>query len=483
MTRRRYLVQFLALVSLLGPAPALAQLPGLPAAPKPASPPKEDPTKHPVAAKGEPGSVFTATSGTIKVDSKVDDAAIKSTLSDLLAEFPGVISVQVEAKDGVVKLAGHVDDDDTMDDVTAFAQKVEGVRLVLNKMKTDAEILSGRQKAAKVLADYGSIVARNWLLALIALGFMMGSIFLAREFNNYSEALLSPFLGNSLLRSVASSVLSTAIVLGGILLGLSVLNLTHAVLSILGLAGVAGLALGFAFRDIAENFIASMLLGVRRPFGIGDFITVAGKSGSVLSLNTRATILITPEGNRVQIPNAVIYKETLVNASTSPSTLGAIDVTIPYDSSTAAVLESIAETLRSADGLLQDPPPRALVQSLEADGVKVRATYWMPSRGIDVDKLQSDLRLRVKVAIAQAGGTPPPVAAAAAAPLAEATPSGEAPAPIAQQVQEENLRKDARAAEAVAPAEPQATPIDHAIRQAQAEAITEGGNMLVNGKA
>ena len=272
------------------------------------------------------------------------------------------------------------------------------------------------------------------------------------------------------------------IVLAGILLGLSVLNLTHAVVSVLGLAGVAGLALGFAFRDIAENFIASMLLGVRRPFQIGDFITVAGKSGSVLSLNTRATILITPEGNHVQIPNAVIYKETLVNASTSPSTLGAIEVVIPYDSSTAAVLEAIADALRSADGLLQDPSPRALVQALEADGVRVRATYWMPSRGIDTDKLQSDLRLKIKVAIARAGGTPP-AASTAPAPVAEAPAPGEASVPPAQHVQEENLRKDARAAEDAGHAEHQATPIDHAIKQAEAEAITEGGNMLVNGKA
>jgi len=100
-----------------------------------------------------------------------------------------------------------------------------------------------------------------------------------------------------------------------------VLNLTHAVISVLAWR-VVGLALGFAFRDIAENFIASMLLGVRRPFQIGDFITVAGKSGSVLSLNTRATLLITPEGTTSRIPNAVIYKETLVNASATRAVWG-----------------------------------------------------------------------------------------------------------------------------------------------------------------
>ena len=162
------------------------------------------------------------------------------------------------------------------------------------------------------------MVQKNWLLAILAVGFVMAFGMLARAFARSSETLLAPFVTNSLLRSVVGSILSTLIVMAGILLGLSILNLTHAVVSVLGLAGVVGLALGFAFKDIAENFIASMLLGVRRPFQIGDFITVAGKSGSVLSLNTRATLLITPDGNHVRIPNAVIYKETLVNASTTP---------------------------------------------------------------------------------------------------------------------------------------------------------------------
>ena len=171
----------------------------------------------------------------------------------------------VEVHEGAVKLDGQVDDDDTLDDVTAFAQKVEGVRLVLNRMKTDAEVLTGREMAVKVLREYRGVVAKNWLLALLAVGF-------ALAFGDAGEGL-RPLLGDAavavpwqpaLLRSVVGSLLSSLIVLAGILLALSVLNLTHAVVSVLGLAGVVGLALGFAFRDIAENFIASMLLGLRQ---------------------------------------------------------------------------------------------------------------------------------------------------------------------------------------------------------------------------
>ena len=486
--------------ALAGGQTALAQLPGLPGAAKPAQAPKADPSKRPVPAKETPGAVFATTSGPIAVGKKVDDSAIQQTLSELLGQFPGVYVADVHVRDGAVTLSGHVDDDDTMDDVTTFSEKVEGVRLVLNRMKTDAEILTGPQMAAKVLAGYGQVLQKNWLLAILAVGFMLAFGMLARTFARSSEALLSPFLHNPLLRSVVGSILSTLIVTSGILLGLSILNLTHAVVSVLGLAGVVGLALGFAFKDIAENFIASMLLGVRRPFQIGDFITVAGKSGSVLSLNTRATLLITPEGNHVLIPNAVIYKETLINSSATPSSLGTIDLMVPYESSVAEALGAMNETLQCTDGLLREPTPRALVHDLEPGGVHLRATYWMPTRGIDADKLQSDLRLRIKVALQKVGIASPtsyaPVPDPVDMPVAKANVNGNGhpqddPESVAHpglvvtpNQAEANLRKDSQAAETASesPTAPEASPIDHAIRQAQANAVAEGNNMLVNAK-
>jgi small conductance mechanosensitive channel len=503
-------------VALAWHSSAVAQLPSLPGAAKPAATPKADPSKKPVPAKDTPGAVFSTTSGPIAVDKKVDDPAIKKTLTELLEQFPGVYKVEVGVKDGAVTLNGHVDDDDTIDDVTAFSEKVEGVRLVLNRMKTDAEVLTGREMAAKVMGQYAQVVRKNWLLAILAVGFMLAFGMLARAFARSSETLLGPFIRNPLLRSVVGSILSTLIVTGGILLGLSILNLTHAVISVLGLAGVVGLALGFAFKDIAENFIASMLLGVRRPFQIGDFITVAGKSGSVLSLNTRATLLITPEGNHVRIPNAVIYKETLVNASATPSALGSLDLMIPYEASTAEAIEAINQALQSTDGLLQEPTPRTLVNALEPGGVHLRATYWLPTRGIDGDKLQSDLRLKVKVAFQKLGiasptsyaPTPPPKPAPVERFESLANGNGigvgaghgnangtsdhhdgpepaDRPAPaVAVDQARDNLRKDSEAAETCAldHAAPEASPIDHAIKQAEANAAAEGNNMLVNAK-
>ena len=219
--------------------------------------------------------------------------------------------------------------------------------------------------------------------------------------NAYSETLLAPFVKNVMLRSVFGSLISSGLFLGGVMLGLSVLNLTQAVLSILGLAGVVGLAVGFAFKDIAENFIASILLGIRRPFRVGDYVTVAGQSGVIRSLNTRATVLVTLEGKHVRIPNNIIYKEILVNATASPNYRVTFDVVVPYEASTAAATEAMTRALREVDGIQPDPPARALVEALEPAGVRLRAYYWVPVQGVDWFKVSSDARLRVKVALSR----------------------------------------------------------------------------------
>jgi small-conductance mechanosensitive channel len=467
----------LALILFLSPAggEARAQLPGVPAAPAPAA--KGD---KPEAAKG---AVATA-SGPIEVARKVDDETLRATLQDLLNQYPGVRHVTVSVRDGVAKLEGRVDDDDTRDDLTDFTRRVEGVRLVLNRTLTDAEAMTGIQLAFKDLTDIWGMIQRKWLVAVVALVLVMLFSLLARLFNASSETLLAPFVGNPMLRAIVGSLISSGLVLGGMLAALSLLNLTHAVLSILGLAGVVGLAVGFAFKDITENFIASVLLGVRRPFLVGDYVTVAGQSGVVRSLNTRATVLVTLEGNHIRIPNNVVYKEILVNSTASTSTRGSFEVVVPYEVSTAAALEAVTRALREVDGVLPDPPARALVEALEPGGVRLKAYYWTPVRGVDWFQLNSEVKLRVKVALQRAGVFPTQAAPTAAAPPEQTAAAAVSPAAAVTPDQAEaNLRRDLHAAEnaSASRGDGRPTPVEHVLNAAESRVSEEGANLLTAG--
>src|SRR5262249_52783910 len=136
---------------------------------------------------------------------------------------------------------------------------------------------------------------------------------------------------------------------------------------------------------------------------VGDYVMIAGQSGVVKSLNTRATVLVTLEGNHVRIPNATIFKEILVNATASPNSRNTFDVVIPNEASTADALDALNRALRETPGIRADPPPRALVEALEPGGVRIRAEFWSPSQGVDAHQLQSDAKLKAKVALQQAG--------------------------------------------------------------------------------
>lgn len=126
-----------------------------------------------------------------------------------------------------------------------------------------------------------------------------------------SRLLIKPinFITDSkLVVLVARRGISTLIILLGLYLFLRLAGLTEFAVAIMSGTGLIGLILGFAFRDIAENFIASLLLSVQRPFKIDDVIEVDGRLGIVKKVTARATTLVDYDGNHIQIPNATVYK-------------------------------------------------------------------------------------------------------------------------------------------------------------------------------
>jgi small-conductance mechanosensitive channel len=99
----------------------------------------------------------------------------------------------------------------------------------------------------------------------------------------------------------------------GVFIALGILNLDGTVKSLLAGAGIIGLALGFAFQDIASNFISGMLLSIRHPFGIGDIIDTNGYYGTFVKMNLRNTVLLTPQGQRVFLPNKMVFESPFEN--------------------------------------------------------------------------------------------------------------------------------------------------------------------------
>jgi small-conductance mechanosensitive channel len=137
--------------------------------------------------------------------------------------------------------------------------------------------------------------------------------FIASLIKKYAGKLLARVTTNKTIVSLAQTILGVAVIGAGLFIALGILNLDGTVTSLLAGAGIIGLALGFAFQDIAANFISGILLSVRHPFGINDIIESNGYYGTVQKLNLRNTIIKTPQGQVVYIPNKEVYENPFTN--------------------------------------------------------------------------------------------------------------------------------------------------------------------------
>lgn len=155
--------------------------------------------------------------------------------------------------------------------------------------------------------------------------------------------------------------------------------------SLVSALGVSGIAIGFAFKDIFQNFLAGILLLLTEPFTIGDQIKYKDFEGSVEDIQTRATTIKTYDGRRVIIPNAEIFTNAItVNTAYDKRRLQ-YDVGIGYGDDIARARQLILEAVREVEGVLSDPAPDALVMDLAESSVNIRARWWInPPRQADV---------------------------------------------------------------------------------------------------
>ena len=151
--------------------------------------------------------------------------------------------------------------------------------------------------------------------------------------------------------------------------------------SLVSALGIGGVAIGFAFKDIFQNLLAGVLILLREPFHVGDEITSGSFTGTVESIETRATFIRTYDGRRVIIPNANIYTESVTVISAYNVLRSEYDVGIGYGDDIDKARQILLGVLRDTEGVLDDPAPDVLVWDLAGSSVNLRVRWWsLPPR-------------------------------------------------------------------------------------------------------
>ena len=339
-----------------------------------------------------------------EVAAELDLAQDQRIAERLRATFAGVEAlrgVRIAVNAGVVRLTGEVPSNAARELAGQLARQIEGVALVENELRLVQDVVRRLDTAWDSLRQrfYGLI----GLLPLLAVAALILVLFW--HAGRVLAGLSWPFrrIDNAFLRETARQLVRAAVLIAGALLALEILDATAVAAALLGTAGLFGLVLGFAFRDLAENAIASLLLSLRQPFAPNDLVSIDGCEGHVVRLTSRATVLLTIEGNHVRIPNATVYKGVIVNYSRNPLRRFDLAAGVGVDEDLGAAQRLGIEVLQATPGVLADPLPQALIEDLGESNVVIRYFGWVDQRTTDFLAVKSEAIRRVKEALDAAG--------------------------------------------------------------------------------
>lgn len=315
----------------------------------------------------------------VQVESDVEDEDIVKRLKLILETTKRFQNLELTVENGVLFLSGVTDRAESRDKATELAVKVEGVTWVVNniEVRVPGEPLWNFAPAMKEMESIGREAVQGLPLLVLGLLILLATLFATSTASLVFRPLLARRIDSGMLREVINKVLLVFIGIIGLYFFLRVSGLTNLAVAMLSGTGVIGLLLGFAFRDIAENFLASILISVQRPFNIGDTIEVDGLTGVVQKVTTRGSVLMAFDGNYIQISNSTVYKNTIRNFTANPSLRLDFTVGIGYDASISQAQAVILKVLEDHDAVLTETEPLVLVEELGPSTVNLRVYFWI----------------------------------------------------------------------------------------------------------
>lgn len=338
----------------------------------------------------------------IQVTDTPSDTAIRERLEAVLAAIDSVEDIEVAVEQGVVTLTGDVSTASAARELMAIASRVEGVIHVQSRLIEETDVSARVRPATRKFQEMGADALQMLPVVLVALLVIVVFWLLGQWAGSRGGWLRR--IGLSELASNLGKRIVRLIITGlGVLIALEILDATALVGAMLGVAGVAGIAVGFAFRNIVENYLAGVLLSARNPFDVGDIIEVGAFIGTVVRLTSRDTVLMTRDGNHLRIPNSLIITSAMTNFTRNPLRRLEFNVGVSVDLDLQEARKLGIETLRGMPGILPDPGPQVLVAELGDSTVQLRFLGWIDQHHSDFLKARSEAIRQVKAAFDTAG--------------------------------------------------------------------------------
>jgi small conductance mechanosensitive channel len=205
--------------------------------------------------------------------------------------------------------------------------------------------------------------------------------FIARIIGNIAGTVMRRTFESRQIAGLLTSIVKSLVLVAGIFIALDFVGLKGTVTSLLAGAGIIGLAIGFAFQDMTENFIAGIAMGIRKPFEIGDVIKAEGVFGNVKSINLRNTLVETFYGQLEVIPNKILFRNILTNYSTLGKRRIEVPVGISYADDIEKAGKVIVEAMKDKEYVIIKDETAVYAESFGDSSINLVLWFWISYPG------------------------------------------------------------------------------------------------------
>jgi len=218
--------------------------------------------------------------------------------------------------------------------------------------------------------------------------------------NKYAKRIIVAKANDPLIADFVLNIISGVITILLFVICLGILGFDDVTNKILAGAGLTTFIIGFALKDIGENFIAGILMAFQRPFKIGDLIEIDGIKGRVIEMRLRSTTLKTIDGIDAYIPNGSILRNNLKNYTVDEFMRENLILKIDYDDYLETKLKKIQSVLNDNKHVLKSPAPLVVLDTIDNKAI-IFVHYWFKTDKIKLAgiQLKSDLQLQIHAAL------------------------------------------------------------------------------------
>ncbi|CDO59697.1 Small-conductance mechanosensitive channel [Candidatus Phaeomarinobacter ectocarpi] len=250
-------------------------------------------------------------------------------------------------------------------------------------------------------------MVRGLIALLPQIGLAIVILIITWAISKLANKLVHRALPSSRMRpslvELMSNLLSIGIWVVGLVVAAIVVFPTITPGDMIAALGIGSLAIGFAFKDIFENFMAGILILYRRPMRIGDYMECDGVEGRVEKISIRDTHVRRTDGQLVVMPNGMLFRNPVEIRTDRDIRRVTISAGVAYDEDVDQSRDVITKAVEACKTVRTNEPVQVFAEAFGASSIDFEVTWWTGSKPVDVRKSRDEVVASVKRALDEAG--------------------------------------------------------------------------------